>query len=133
MKFINIIFFIIPFFIFSQNESLSVSMKNGKSLYEDFCLRCHMPNGKGIEGIYPPLAKSDFLFKYMEESIKAIKFGGIDGEITVNGIKYNSKMEKMGLYDDEIADIMNYTLNSWGNKHEIMIMEDYVRSLKKIK
>lgn len=133
MKFINIIFFIIPFFIFSQNKSLSVSMKNGKSLYEDFCLRCHMPNGKGIEGIYPPLAKSDFLFKYMEESIKAIKFGGIDGEITVNGIKYNSKMEKMGLYDDEIADIMNYTLNSWGNKHEIMIMEDYVRSLKKIK
>jgi len=131
MKFINIIFFIIPFSIFSQNESLSVSMKNGKSLYEDFCLRCHMPNGKGIEGIYPPLAKSDFLFKYMEESIKAIKFGGIDGEITVNGIKYNSKMEKMGLYDDEIADIMNYTLNSWGNKHEAMIMEDYVRSLKK--
>ena len=39
----------------------------------------------------------------MEESIKAIKFGGIDGEIIVNGVKYDSKMEKMGLYDDEIA------------------------------
>jgi hypothetical protein len=89
-----------------------------------------MPNGKGIEGVYPPLAKSDFLFKNIEESIKAIKFGGIDGEIIVNGVKYNSKMEKMGLYDDEIADVMNYTLNSWGNKYDTIIKEDYVKSLK---
>jgi hypothetical protein len=90
-----------------------------------------MPNGKGVDGIFPPLAKSDFLFKQMEESIKAIKFGGIDGEIIVNGVKYNSKMEKIGLYDDEIADIMNYILNSWGNKYDKIITEEYVKSLKK--
>ena len=131
MKLISFLFIIIPIFIYSQESSLSVSMKNGKSLYEDFCLRCHMPNGKGQEGIIPPLAKSDFLFKHMEESIKALKFGGIDGEIIVNGVKYNSRMEKMGLYDDEIADIMNYTLNSWGNKYEKRIREKDVKSLKK--
>tara|TARA_B100001142_G_scaffold329747_1_gene394189 strand:- start:1976 stop:2371 length:396 start_codon:yes stop_codon:yes gene_type:complete len=131
MKFINFIFFIIPFLVYTQNDSLSISIKSGKSLYQDFCLRCHMPDGQGQIGIIPPLAKSDFLFKHMEESIKAIKFGGIDGEITVNGVKYNSKMEKMGLYDDEIADIMNYTLNSWGNKYEKRIKEEYVKSLKK--
>ena len=130
MKYINLILFIFPLFIYSQNDSLAISIKKGKSLYEDFCLRCHMPNGKGQEGIIPPLAKSDFLFKHMEESIKAINFGGIDGEIIVNGVKYNSKMEKMGLYDDEIADIMNYTLNSWGNKYSKMIKENYVKSLK---
>ena len=130
MKLISFLFIIIPIFIYSQESSLSVSMKNGKSLYEDFCLRCHMPNGKGIEGVYPQLAKSDFLFKNIEESIKAIKFGGIEGEIIVNGVKYNSKMEKMGLYDDEIADVMNYTLNSWGNKYDTIIKEDYVKSLK---
>jgi len=130
MKYINLILFVFPLFIYSQNDSLNNSIKKGKSLYEDFCLRCHMPNGKGQEGIIPPLAKSDFLFKHMEESIKAIKFGGIEGEIIVNGVKYNSKMEKMGLYDDEIADIMNYTLNSWGNKYGKMIKENYVKSLK---
>ena len=124
-----ILFF--PVFILSQNDSLTISIKKGKSLYEDFCIRCHMPNGKGQEGIIPPLAKSDFLFKHMEESIKALKFGGIDGEIIVNGVKYNSRMEKMGLYDDEIADIMNYTLNSWGNKYEKRIREKDVKSLKK--
>lgn len=130
MKYINLILFFFPLFIYSQNDSLDISIKKGKSLYEDFCLRCHMPNGKGQEGIIPPLAKSDFLFKHMEESIKAIKFGGIEGEIIVNGVKYNSKMEKMGLYDDEIADVMNYTLNSWGNKYDTIIKEDYVKSLK---
>ena len=65
---------------------LPYSIKNGKSLYEDFCVRCHMPNGKGQEGIIPPLAKSDFLFKHMEESIKALKFGALD---------YISKSDKL--------------------------------------
>jgi mono/diheme cytochrome c family protein len=131
MKSIFIILFISPFIIYSQNDSLAISIKNGKSLYEDFCVRCHMPNGKGQEGIIPPLAKSDFLFKHMEESIKALKFGGIDGVITVNGVKYDSRMEKMGLYDDEIADIMNYTLNSWGNKYDERITEKDVSVIKK--
>jgi len=125
------IFLIFPLSILSQNDSLSISIKNGKSLYEDFCVRCHMPNGKGQLGIIPPLAKSDFLFEHMEESIKALKYGGIDGEIIVNGVKYNSRMEKMGLYDDEIADIMNYTLNSWGNKYEKRIKEEDVKRIKK--
>jgi len=131
MKSVLIILFISPFIIYSQTDSLAISIKNGKSLYEDFCVRCHMPNGKGQEGIIPPLAKSDFLFKHMEESIKALKFVGIDGVITVNGVKYDSRMEKMGLYDDEIADIMNYTLNSWGNKYNERITEKDVTAVKK--
>ena len=92
-----------------------------------------MHDGKGQKGIFPPLAKSDFLFKHMEERITAMKFGGIDGEIIVNGVKYDSKMEKMGLYDDEIADIMNYILNSWGNNYDKTITEEYVKSLKTLK
>ena len=88
---------------------------------------------KDKKGFSLPLAKSDYLFKNIQESIKAIKFGGIDGEIIVNGVKYDSKMEKMGLYDDEIADIMNYILNSWGNNYDKTITEEYVKSLKTLK
>ena len=131
MRFITLIILLLATTISAQDETLSNSIKRGKLLYEDFCVRCHMPDGKGQKDIIPPIAKSDFLFKHMEESIKALKFGGIDGEIIVNGVKYNSRMEKMGLYDDEIADIMNYTLNSWGNKYDKIIKEDYVKSLKK--
>ena len=131
MRFITLTILLLATTISAQDETLSNSIERGKLLYEDFCVRCHMPDGKGQKDIIPPIAKSDFLFKHMEESIKALKFGGIDGEIIVNGVKYNSRMEKMGLYDDEIADIMNYTLNSWGNKYDKIIKEDYVKSLKK--
>ena len=62
--------------IFSQEKEESI--ERGKLLYQDLCSRCHMPDGKGVEGIYPPLAKSDFLFKHLKESILAIKQGGID-------------------------------------------------------
>ena len=126
-----LILLLFPLFLFSQKDSLSISIENGRILYDDFCIRCHLPNGKGQIGIIPPLAKSDFLYEHMEESIKALKFGGIDGEIIVNGVKYNSRMEKMGLYNDEIADVMNYILNSWGNKSDIMITSEYVDKLKK--
>jgi len=131
VRFITLTILLLATTISAQDETLSNSIERGKLLYEDFCVRCHMPDGKGQKDIIPPIAKSDFLFKHMEESIKALKFGGIDGEIIVNGVKYNSRMEKMGLYDDEIADIMNYTLNSWGNKYDKIIKEDYVKSLKK--
>ena len=126
-----LILLLFPLFLFSQKDSLSISIENGRILYDDFCIRCHLPNGKGQIGIIPPLAKSDFLYEHMEESIKALKFGGIDGEIIVNGVKYNSRMEKMGLYNDEIADVMNYILNSWGNNSDLMITEEYVDKLKK--
>ena len=130
MKSLKFILIIFPIIIYSQNDSLEISINNGKSIYDDFCIICHMHDGKGQKGIFPPLAKSDYLFKNMEESIRAIKFGGIDGVIVVNGVKYDTKMERMGLYDDEIADVMNYILNSWGNKYDKMIKEDYVKKLK---
>jgi len=131
VKFLKFILIIFPILIYSQKDSLEISINNGKSIYNDFCIICHMHDGKGQKGIFPPLAKSDYLFKNMEESIKAIKFGGIDGEIVVNGIKYDTRMERLGLYDDEIADVMNYILNSWGNKYDKMIREKYIRKIKK--
>ena len=131
MKFLKFILIIFPILIYSQKDSLGISINKGKSIYNDFCIICHMHDGKGQKGIFPPLAKSDYLFKNMEESIKAIKFGGIDGEIVVNGVKYDTRMERMGLYDDEIADVMNYILNSWGNKYDKMIREKYIRKIKK--
>ena len=127
----SLLIFFFPFIIFSQKDSLYISTEKGRLLYDDFCVRCHLPSGKGEIGIIPPLADSDFLYQHMEESIKALKFGGIEGEIIVNGVKYNSRMEKMGLYDDEIADVMNYILNSWGNKSDKIITKEFVKKLKK--
>lgn len=97
-----------------QSQELKESIKRGALVYEDFCMNCHLPDGKGTPNIYPPLADSDYLMKKREESIKAVKYG-LAGEITVNGKKYNNAMASLGLLDDEVADVMNYILNSWGN------------------
>lgn len=99
----------------AQTPELKESMKRGAAVYEDFCMSCHMPDGKGEVNFYPPLADSDYLMKKREESIKAVKYG-LSGEITVNGVTYNNAMAALGLADDEVADVMNYILNSWGNE-----------------
>ena len=115
---------------FSQSESLKNSFERGKVVYTDFCVTCHLPNGEGVKDVNPPLAKSDYLVKNREASIKGIKFGQ-QGEITVNGKKYNSIMAPMGLSNNEVADVMNYITNSWGNKNDKMITEDEVAKIKK--
>lgn len=97
-----------------QSPELKESIERGMLVYEDFCMNCHMPDGLGTPGAYPPLADSDYLMQKREASIKAVKYG-LSGEITVNGVKYNSNMASLGLLDDEVADVMNYILNTWGN------------------
>ncbi|MFD0989800.1 c-type cytochrome [Mariniflexile jejuense] len=114
----------------SQTNALKSSIARGQEIYTDFCVSCHLPNGKGVERVYPPLANSDYLKKNREASIKAIKFG-LQGSITVNGKKYNSVMTPLGLSDDEIADVMNYISNTWGNKNDKIVTEAEVSKVKK--
>ena len=57
------------------------------------------------------------------QSLKGIKFGQ-KGEIIVNGKTYNGAMAALGLDDDEVADVMNYINNSWGNKYGNLITEE---------
>ena len=116
---------------FSQTNPLTSSINRGKAIYNDFCMTCHLPNREGVANVYPPLAKSDYLIKNREASIRAIKYGQ-QGEIIVNGKKYNSVMAALGLSDDEVADVMNYITNSWGNKNTKMITESEVSKIKKL-
>ena len=121
---------IFTYFSFIQDTELSKSMARGKDVYNDFCIVCHKPNGEGTEKIFPPLAKSDFLSKYREESIRTVRFGQ-KGKIKVNGIEYNGNMPLPGLTDEEIVDVMNYVFNSWGNKSEKIVTINEVKSISK--
>mgnify|MGYP000232895453 CR=1 FL=1 len=111
-------------------DPLQESIQRGSEIYTDFCINCHMPNGEGVAEVYPPLAKSDYLMNNIEESIKGLKYGQ-KGEITVNGKTYNGFMAPLGLSDDEVADVMNYITNSWGNKSDKMVTEEEVSNIKK--
>ncbi|HIC32672.1 MAG TPA: cytochrome c [Flavobacteriaceae bacterium] len=102
------------------SPELKLSVAEGEKVYQNFCINCHMANGEGIEGAYPPLVNSDYLEKNLKASIIGIK-NGMKGEITVNRKTYNNVMTPMGLSNQEVADVTNYILNSWGNKNDTLI------------
>lgn len=112
-----------------QQKPLEQSIADGKEIYTDFCLQCHMAKGEGVKGAFPPLAKSDYL-NDIDKSIHAIKYG-LKGPIKVNGVSYNGNMINQGLGEEEISDVMNYILNSWGNSSAVIITEKKVASIKK--
>ena len=113
-----------------QEKPLKQSILDGEDIYQDFCLQCHLDNGKGVENAFPPLAKSDYLQNNIEASIRGIKYG-LRGEITVNGNTYNGVMVNQGLDEEEVADVMNYIQNSWGNKAENQITVAQVLEVQK--
>jgi mono/diheme cytochrome c family protein len=112
----------------SQNP-LQKSILAGKEIYQDFCVRCHLADGKGSATV-PPLAQSDWLVNKRKESIHAVKFGQ-SGKITVNGKLYQNAMPPMGLTDEEVADVMNYIMNQWGNKQSKMVTVEEVAKVQK--
>jgi len=110
-------------FSFQQDDQLKESMARGKEVFTANCVTCHMQTGEGIEGVYPPLAKSDYL---MADKVRAIKqiLEGASGPMTVNGVQYNGFMTGFDLGDKEVSDVLNYIRNSWGNKSEAITPEE---------
>ena len=87
----------------------------GAVLYNGTCSVCHQQNGAGLEGVFPALANSDYLMADTQRAI-AVVLNGLTGEVVVNGNTFNSVMPPMSqLNDDEIANILTFALNSWGN------------------
>ena len=98
----------------SSNKSLEEKMESGKQVYMKTCFACHQAEGQGIPSAFPPLANSDYLNADVNRAI-GIVLKGKTGEITVNGETYNSVMTRQAISNDEIADVMTYIYNSWGN------------------
>ena len=91
------------------------------------CFVCHQTEGQGIPAQIPPLAKSDYLMSDKERSIRAV-LQGMSGEIEVNGKKYNGTMIPMNnLSDHEVANVLTYVRNSFGNSGDAINPDDVKR------
>jgi mono/diheme cytochrome c family protein len=132
-RFLLIVFSLsaVSFFSFEQKQKfdLKASIARGKEIYIAQCMSCHMEQGEGIEGVYPPLAKSDYLMDDKERSIDNV-IHGLSGEITVNGKTYDMEMSASNLSDEEVSDVLNYVRNSWGNKGTAVTPEE-VKAVRK--
>lgn len=95
----------------------------GEKIYKDKCQVCHLETGLGVEGAFPPLVNSDYL---LEDKVRAIRqvIKGSSGEITVNGKVYNGVMPPQVETDEDAIAVINYVLNTWGNKGGTVTAED---------
>jgi nitrite reductase (NO-forming) len=105
------------------NKSLKAM---GKNIFTTTCQPCHQVNGEGISGIFPPLAKSDFLNASKERAVNIVK-NGLSGPVTVNGKTYNGIMPPQNLNDEQIAAVLTYVYSQWGNSGKTVTKEDAVK------
>lgn len=102
-------------------------MAKGEEVFKRTCIACHQPTGLGIPKTFPPLAKSDFL-NNRENVIKQV-IKGKTGELVVNGETFNNTMPPQNLSDEEIAAVLSYVYNSFGNSGNA-VTTDEVKAIR---
>ena len=95
-------------------KSKAERIQLGRRLFTSICAACHQPTGLGRANQFPPLAGSDYLNSDKGRAINIVIFGR-QGEVVVNGMKYNNNMPSFPLNDQDIANVLTYVYNSFGN------------------
>jgi mono/diheme cytochrome c family protein/glucose/arabinose dehydrogenase len=89
---------------------------SGKQTYAGLCTACHQPTGKGLEGLAPPLADSEWVNGDPERIVKVVMHG-LRGPIKVKGLSYNYDMPAAGfLSDEQIAGVLTYIRREWDHE-----------------
>jgi len=95
----------------------------GAQVFATNCAACHQTTGMGIPSAFPPLAKSDYLNADKIRVIKTVT-GGLQGKVVVNGKEFDGVMPAWNLSDEEIANVLTYIYNSWGNSGKEVTPEE---------
>lgn len=110
----------LPCRAFTQDAALDAQIKSGQTTYMMVCFACHQPTGLGMPNMFPPLAGSDWVTAPKPDRLIRLVLQGYTGPITVNGKPFTSVAPLMPpqatLTDQQIADVLTYVRNSWGNK-----------------
>jgi len=87
----------------------------GKAVYTETCLSCHQADGGGVDGMNPPLIKTSYVLGDKTRIVKVV-LNGLQG-VDIDGEEYNNAMPSYDfLTDQQIAAVLTYVRNSFGNK-----------------
>ncbi|MBC6989089.1 MULTISPECIES: c-type cytochrome [Hymenobacter] len=99
----------------AANADLAASITRGKQVYTQVCLSCHQADGGGVQNMNPPLIKTTYVLGDKTRLVKVLLNGLQD--VDVDGEPYSNVMPaQVDLTDQQIADVLTYVRNSFGNK-----------------
>lgn len=108
-------------------EPVPSELLAGKAVYDKYCVQCHMNNGKGAPGMNPPLSKVDLVTGEKKAVIEVV-LQGLSKPMVINGETYNNAMPAHAfLSDQQIADVLTYVRNTFGNKAEAIKPEEVAK------
>lgn len=92
------------------------SMARGEILYKQICATCHQTDGSGVPRMNPPLIKTTYVLGDKTKLIKVLLLG-LNEDVEIDGEYYSNPMpSQAALKDQEIADVLTFVRNSFGNK-----------------
>src|SRR5690606_31308319 len=96
----------------------------GAKIYSTYCGTCHQRNGKGDGARFPPLDGSEWVIGDKKRLIDVV-LNGLEGDITVKGVAYNSIMPQHSfLSDEDIAKVTTYIRQNFGNDASAITAEE---------
>lgn len=103
---------------------------DGKQVFTANCIGCHQANGKGLPGVFPPLAGSEWV-QGDERVVANILLHGINGPITVEGKQFQGSMPSFQqLGDAELAAVASYVRSEWANQGKPLTAERFATERK---
>lgn len=129
-----ILFLLVIFIAACKDESISqATMDNGKKIYNVYCLGCHMEDAMGVPGLNPPLVKSELLLIDKAKPIRIVLRGSEELKDDPDRDYKNPMAALSNLTDQEIADVLTFTRNSFGNKAARITESDVKNERTKLK
>lgn len=120
-----------PIFVLQPEVEVGedTAMVLGERIYAANCVACHMGKGEGLPGVFPPLARSEWVIGDPRMVVKVIAHG-LMGPIEVLGNPYDGIMPGwlVSLSAEEIAAVTSYIRTSFGNDVE-PVSSDLVRQV----
>ena len=106
------------------------NITTGLILYQANCANCHGKNGEGLGTAYPPLADTDYILKN-KFKLPCIILKGMHEKIEISGKEFDLPMPAISLTDIEVAQVITYITNEWGNESEIFTKAEVAKNLIK--
>lgn len=101
----------------ATTNALQASVLRGKAVYAQYCLSCHQVDGSGVPNLNPPLTQTKWVLGSKTVLIQQV-LKGSQGKVEIDGDTFHNAMPPLGqaLTDQQVADVLTYVRNSFGNK-----------------